>query len=85
MLRRFRVTSQTFSATRRLIYIETPDEFRSYAMFYRNYVVFLPRYNDNSLYQRLAEQDERVVATLSGEEYPWPEGGPTFLHDQRPD
>jgi hypothetical protein len=85
LLRRFRVTLPTFSATRRLIDIEAPDEFRSYAMLYRNYAVFLPHYNDNSFYQRLAERDERVEATLSGTEYPWPDGGPTFLHDQRPD
>jgi hypothetical protein len=42
--------------------------------------VFLPRYNDQSLYERLSQQPEGRV-TFTGIHYPWPSGGPTFFHD----
>jgi hypothetical protein len=63
-----------------LIRIDEPEVFRSYAMFYGPNVVFLPRYNDHGLYTRLAAHPETSVS-MSGIEYPWPEGRPTFLHD----
>jgi hypothetical protein len=61
--------------------VESPDVFRSYVMMWGRYVVFLPRYNDHTLYERLAEQPD-TSATLSGLQYPWPRSGPTFFHDR---
>ena len=64
-----------------LIRIDSPATFRSYAMLYGPNVVFLPRYNDCGLYDRLAEHPETRVK-FSGIQYPWPVGGPTFFHDR---
>jgi hypothetical protein len=64
----------------RLFRIDEPAVFRAYIMLYGRNEIFLPRYNDFTLYQRLAEHPETEV-TLSGIEYPWPTR-PVFLHDQ---
>jgi hypothetical protein len=80
-------TPSTFRIIRResseplLVRIDQPDAFRSYAMFYERNVVFLPRYNDHHLYDRLAEYPD-TSARMSGIQYPWPAKGPTFLHDR---
>jgi hypothetical protein len=63
-----------------LIRIEAPEVFKSYVLFHGHNVVFLPRYNDDTLYQRLAEHPETKV-NFEGKQYPWPVGGPTFWHD----
>jgi hypothetical protein len=65
----------------KLVRIETPVVFRSYAMFYGHNVMFLPRYNDHALYERLAEHPDTNVQ-INGTHYPWPNDGPTFFHDQ---
>jgi hypothetical protein len=75
----FRLTRPEQSAPM-LLCIETPEAFRSYAMFYGHHVVFLPRYNDHALYERLAAHPE-TQATLNARQYPWPSSGPMFLHD----
>ena len=64
-----------------MIRIKEPEVFKSYAMFYGPNILFLPRYNDPTLYARLAEQPE-TTANLSCIQYPWPGGGPTFFHDR---
>jgi hypothetical protein len=77
----FRVTLMQPSAPR-LMRVEEPEWFRSYAMFYERQLIFLPRYNDRELYERLATHpDTNVQAT--GKEYPWPTNGPTFFHDRQ--
>jgi hypothetical protein len=60
--------------------VEAPEVFRSYVMFYRPNVVFLPDYNDHTLYERLAQHPDTNV-NFTGKQYPWPTGGPTFFHD----
>lgn len=50
-------------------------------MLYRNHLVFLPRYNDHGLYERLRLHGEEVSAVFKGKEYPWPTEGPTLFHD----
>lgn len=64
-----------------LVYIQEPEAFRSYVMFYGHHAVFLPGYNDQHLYERLAEQRPGEI-TFSGKQYPWPQHGPIFLHDR---
>jgi hypothetical protein len=64
-----------------LLLIEEPDVFRSYAMCYGHNVIFLPRYNDPNLFNRLAHHPETQV-DLRVRQYPWPTSGPLFLHDQ---
>jgi hypothetical protein len=61
--------------------VDEPEAFRSFAMFYDRQAVLLPRYSDAGFYARLAEQPAGMV-TFTGTQYPWPVGGPTFLHDQ---
>ena len=78
--RRFRIIRLESSAPR-LIRIEQPEAFRSYAMFFGRNAVFLPRYTDRDLYGRLAEHPNTSV-TWSAIEYPWPTRGPTFFHDR---
>jgi hypothetical protein len=80
-LRNFRVTTPTFTREPTLVRIDSPDAFRSYAMLYRHHVVFLPRYGDSGLYERLGAEGEHVQVTFSGKGYPWPAGSPTFFHD----
>jgi hypothetical protein len=71
----------------RLVVIEEPTAFRSYAMLYRRYAVFLPRYGDHDLYKRLAQRPEAqqpngsVEVEFKGGRYPWPSGTPTFFDD----
>ena len=43
--------------------------------------MFLPRYGDRELYERLGAEGEHVEVTFSGTGYPWPAGEPTFFHD----
>ena len=80
-LRNFRVTTPSFTAEPTLVRIDSPTVFRSYAMLHRNHVVFLPRYGDGGLYERLGAEGEHVEVTFSGKGYPWPVGEPTFFHD----
>jgi hypothetical protein len=61
--------------------VESPEAFRSFAMFYERHAVVLPRYNDAALYARLAEQPAGVV-TFTGTQYAVPVGGPTFFRDR---
>jgi hypothetical protein len=75
----FRVITPERSA-RRLVRIDAPDEFRSYAMFYENNIVLLPRFGDVEFYTRLAMKPDTKI-NCSGLEIPWPIGGPTFLFD----
>jgi hypothetical protein len=63
-----------------LVQVDSPEAFRSYAMIYRHNVVFLPRYNDRTLYERLAEHPDAHV-TFAGKQLPWPVDGPMFLGD----
>jgi hypothetical protein len=55
-----------------LMRVDEPEDLRSYAMFYGHFGVFLPRYNDHDLYERLARQPEGRDVTSSGIHYPWP-------------
>jgi len=79
----------TFRVTRRehaepmLVYVEAPEVSKSYMMLYGHNAVFLPHYNDRTLYERLAQlaQHPEVQLTFEGKTYPWPTDGPTFLHD----
>jgi hypothetical protein len=64
----------------RLMRINDPEPFRSYAVIYGRNIVFLPRYGDGELYDRLAAQPSGEV-TLTGDSYDWPTQ-PLFLHDQ---
>lgn len=64
-----------------LVYVQEPAAFRSYVMFFGHHAVFLPGYNDQELYARLAEQRPGEI-TFSGKQYPWPQNGPIFLHDR---
>lgn len=61
--------------------IESPPSLRSYAMFHGNNLVFLPRYGDHDLYDRLMREAGGVDVTCSGKEFLWPTDGPTFLGD----
>jgi hypothetical protein len=81
----FRVIRDTVSPPM-LLRVDEPEPFRSYAMFYGRNIIFLPRYNDHGLYDRLADDSARVGAgpmtgDFSGVEYPWPTDGPLFFHD----
>jgi hypothetical protein len=69
-----------------LLRIDQPERFRGYAMLYGRNMVFLPRYNDHGLYDRLAADSEQIGAgpmrgEFSGLAYPWPKSGPVFFHD----
>jgi hypothetical protein len=66
-----------------LAYVDSPDVFRSYMLLYKHNAVLLPCYNDHDLYRRLAATPDGAVV-WSGKEYPWPERGPTFVHDLDP-
>jgi hypothetical protein len=79
----FRIVRPEVSHQPMLVRVEGPDVFRSYAMVYGRHVVFLPRYNDRELYDRLARQPD-TNAMFNGIEYPWPSKGPTFFHDHAP-
>ena len=63
-----------------LVRVESPEAFKSYAMFYGRHAVLLPRYGDAEFYARLAKQPAGMV-TFTGSQYPWPTNGPTFFHD----
>jgi hypothetical protein len=79
---------RAFKLTRReeseplLGHIDAPEVLRSYVMFYGRNMVFLPRYGDHTLYERLAGHPETNVS-FEGKQYPWPSDGPTFLDDDR--
>jgi len=62
-----------------LMRVDEPLAFRSYLMVFGRNLVFLPRYGDAELYNRLAEQPSGDVK-FNGIIYPWPTG-PLFLHD----
>jgi 5-methylcytosine-specific restriction endonuclease McrA len=64
----------------RLVRIDQPAVFRSYAMFYGRNVVLLPASGDYELYDRLAEKPDNT-APMSGIEFPWPPG-PMFQLDR---
>jgi hypothetical protein len=64
----------------RLVRIDQPAVFRSYAMFYGRNVVLLPMHGDDGLYDRLAEEPDTNIA-MSGVEFPWPRG-PMFQLDR---
>ena len=49
-------------------------------MVYGHNIVFLPRYNDRHLYDRLVSQPDTNLS-FKVLEYPWPAAGPTFFHD----
>ena len=68
-LQTFRVIQHNAVCEPALIRIDTPDVFRSYAMFYGRNVVFLPRYGDHEFYSRLAAHPSCDVQ-LSGPSYP---------------
>ena len=80
-LRNFRLSSSEFCSEPQLLRVEAPDRFRSYLLRYRNHSIFLPRYGDGTLYERLAGYEGGVSETFRGKVYPWPVGGPAFLHD----
>jgi hypothetical protein len=63
-----------------LLRIEEPRTFRSYAMFYGHNVVFLPRYGDLALYERLTEHSG-MSGIIRAKAYPWPSDGPLHTHD----
>jgi hypothetical protein len=63
-----------------LLMIEQPTPFRSYAMCYDRNIMFLPRYNDNRLYERLMAQPPGPVK-WTGKQIPWPTAGPVFSRD----
>jgi len=76
----FRITLPTATEPR-LLLIEAPDAFKSFAMFYQHHGVFLPRHGDTALYGRLATHPSMPV-DLTVKEFPWPEGGPIFFGDR---
>jgi hypothetical protein len=75
------ITVESFEPT--LLRIKTPEALRSYTMLHSRNAIFLPRYNDHELYTRLEQSgSERLTATISTIQYPWPKDGPTFFHDR---
>ena len=77
----FRITRPERATEPMLLRIDSPDVFRSYAMFYDRFIVFLPRFNDRDFYGRLAQRPD-TTANVSGIQYPWPIAGPSFAHDK---
>lgn len=80
-LKNFRMTGPTFRPDPILLRIDSPEPFRSFAMAYRHHTVFLARYGDRGLYDRLGAEAEHSQLEFQGVQYPWPTGGPTFFHD----
>lgn len=76
----FRIVRRECSAPR-LVRIDEPAVFRSFAMFHGRNVVLLPASGDYELYDRLAEKPDNT-APMSGIEFPWPRG-PMFQLDAR--
>lgn len=77
---RFRVVLRKPAEVPRLMHINDPEPFRSYAMIYGRNVVCLPRYADSALYTRFGAQPAGEVM-FTGDTYPWPTQ-PEFLHDR---
>jgi hypothetical protein len=80
--RTFRIIRREQEAEPTLFHIREPEVFSSFAMFHGPNVVLLPRYNDRVFFERIAQHPDTAVE-LSGIQYPWPSGGPTFLHDNK--
>ena len=77
----FRLTKPKPVPAPALCRIDTTERFRSYALLWGHHAVFLPRFSDRGLYGRLATMGEVAEASITGVQYPWPKGGPTFLYD----
>jgi len=63
-----------------ILRVDSPDIFRAYVVAFGRNIIYLPRYGDMMLYERLAAHPNTNVV-LKGLEYPWP-SGPVFMHDQ---
>jgi hypothetical protein len=54
-----------------LIIVKSPEDFQGYVMFHGHNTIFLPRWGDHKLYQRLAAHPS-VEVNFTGKEMSWP-------------